>query len=108
MVEWVDAHSSTQPGWATHENIVEQSGQLLTCLSVGWLVHDGRDCKVVLPNSYAEDGEPRHKGCSEISIPTRVVVSMTELRPVRQRVPKSSKQVGTRSRGTVRKALRRK
>ncbi len=86
LVEWHDTHTRSHGSWESHEDIVEHASKPLTCLSVGWLLHDGKHCKVVLPNSYSEDGAPRYAGCEEISIPTGCVVKITELvKKVRKR-----------------------
>lgn len=79
LVEWVDSYGCS----ASWQNIADpfEEPRVMTCRSVGWLVHDGDVCKVLIPH-VAEVGEGQPgQGCGDMTIPTRAVVRITELVP---------------------------
>ena len=47
----------------------------MICQSVGWLLHDGEDCKVVVPH-VAQQAE---QGCGDMTIPTASVRRIVDL-----------------------------
>ena len=78
MVEWVDSH--TGRGWEPFEKFNE-SATPLYCRSVGWLVVDNEECKVIVPHIGGErDGDPMLQGCGDMTIPTVAVKKITVLR----------------------------
>jgi hypothetical protein len=80
LIEWVDAHSGRSMSWTDYEQMTSDHALLLHCVSVGWLLHDGEDCKVIVPHHYAmPGGEPVDRGCGQMSIPTVAVQRMVEL-----------------------------
>ena len=63
----------------------------LICKSVGWLLHDGSDCKVVVPHISANENPGIEKqGCGDMSIPSRSVLKMTFLSVPKSRRKKSA------------------
>lgn len=49
VVEWHDSHATQ--GWHALEGIADSA---LLCRSLGWLIHDGRQSKVVAPTSASK------------------------------------------------------
>jgi hypothetical protein len=78
LVEWVDSHAGR--GWQDMSRL-ERAAEPLYCRSVGWLVSDAADCKVIVPHIAGEKkGEPMLQGCGDLAIPTQAIVKMTVLR----------------------------
>jgi len=78
LIEWVDAHSGR--GWQPIERIA-QANEPLYCLSVGWLVSETRDCKVLVPHLGGDkNGRVILLGCGDLTIPTSSIVRMNILR----------------------------
>ena len=75
LIEWVDSHSCN--GWHDIEDISEAS-ELTHCRSVGWLLVDGKDCKVLVSH-LAGEGRGQ-SGCGDMAIPVRAITKMTVLR----------------------------
>ena len=71
MIEWVDSFGCS-PSW---ESLSEHQPRTMTCRSVGWLLHDGEECKTLVP--HIVDGEDQ--GCGDMTIPIRAVRWMVEL-----------------------------
>lgn len=78
LIDWLDAHSGR--GWHPMEEI-EDAAQPLRCRSVGWLVSEAGNCKVLVPHIYGEknDGIVIH-GCGDLTIPNEAILKMTVLR----------------------------
>lgn len=48
--------------------------------SVGWLVYDGKDCKLVVPHlSEAGHVSAKQQGCGDITIPASSIVRIVDL-----------------------------
>ena len=78
LVEWVDAHSGR--GWQTVEQL-EQAAEPLYCRSVGWLVSESRDCKVIVPHISGEkNGTTMLSGCGDLTIPNKAILKLTVLK----------------------------
>lgn len=78
LVEWVDSHSGR--GWQPLDQIQDTSVPL-RCRSVGWLVAERNDCKVIVPHVSGEQNEGIVKsGCGDITIPNKSIVKLTVLR----------------------------
>lgn len=72
LVEWLDAHAGR--GWLSADQI-QQAAEPLYCRSVGWLVADNADCKVLVPHMSGErGGEPFLTGCGDLTIPKKAIV----------------------------------
>jgi hypothetical protein len=78
LIEWLDSYgysSQWQPLQGCH-------AKPLLCRSVGWLLHDGSDCEVVVPHMSDEINENVPiQGCGDMTIPTTAIISITELSP---------------------------
>lgn len=78
LVEWLDAHAGR--GWQTMERI-ERAAEPLYCRSVGWLVQDTKDCKVIAPHLAGEgNGGAVLQASGDLTIPTRCIVKLTVLK----------------------------
>jgi hypothetical protein len=75
LVEWLDSFGCS----ATWEQLDGCSPHLLTCRSVGWLIHDGDDCKVIVPHVSQPNEGCGQQGCGDMTIPTRAIVRMADL-----------------------------
>jgi hypothetical protein len=73
LIEWEDSHY--KPGWTREIG----EGQLtpVLCKSVGWLLHDGDEAKV-LANHLSDEDEPQ--SCGAMTIPSRAIVKIRRLR----------------------------
>jgi hypothetical protein len=67
FVEWIDSHSLA--GWQNLDSLGEES---LTCRSVGWLIHDGEQVKVIAP--HLSDGANPQQGNGIMMIPAKSVI----------------------------------
>jgi hypothetical protein len=70
LVEWVDSHH--RAGWTTDE----PCDAPLTCLSVGWLIFDGKHAKTLAPHYTAEENPQRN---GEMTIPSCAITRMEVL-----------------------------
>jgi len=60
----------------------------MKCRSVGWLLHDTKECKVVVPHLSEENhAEAAQQGCGDMTIPTQAIIRMIDLA-----IPESVKQ----------------
>ena len=76
LIEWEDAHQGR--GWQSFEQI-EQAAEPLYCKSVGWLVAERDDCKVIVPHISGEKNGVVLSGCGDLTIPSKAIVRYTEL-----------------------------
>ena len=78
LIEWLDSHSGR--GWQMTERI-ELAAEPLYCRSVGWLLAERKDCKVIVPHIAGEkNGEAMLQGCGDLTIPAKAIVKMTVLK----------------------------
>jgi hypothetical protein len=75
-IEWEDSYGCS----STWEDIENCSPDVMVCRSVGWLIHDDKKCKVIVPHM----NEPFHpnvkrQGCGDMTIPTASVIKVVEL-----------------------------
>ena len=76
LVEWVDSHAGR--GWQDFERL-RGVARPLYCKSVGWLVAENKDCKVLAPHIAGEkDGEVL-QGCGDLTIPAASITKVTVL-----------------------------
>jgi hypothetical protein len=69
-VEWEDSMVGTS-GWGETDGA---KPTVPTVRSVGWLVYDGKDCKLLVPHlSEAEHSAVKQQGCGDITIPTSAI-----------------------------------
>ncbi len=71
-IEWVDSSSSVTGEWIEVDRL---KPECLLVHSVGWLIHDGEDCKILLPHLTAD----KKQGCGEMIIPASAIRSVSNL-----------------------------
>lgn len=79
LVEWLDSHGTLE-GWRILE---EENGnpEPLKCSSVGWLLHDKKNCKVIIPHIAGGNSEQYpFQGRGELTIPVKSITKITELK----------------------------
>lgn len=78
LVEWLDSHSGR--GWQDFERL-ERAAEPLYCRSVGWIVRENNNCKVLVPHISGEkNGDIALQGCGDLTIPTASILKTTVLR----------------------------
>ena len=75
-IEWVD---SRQPSAAWQHLTHFKSTGLCHCVSVGYLIYDGQDCKVLAPNMADIESEEDMQISGEIHIPKCSITKITQL-----------------------------
>jgi hypothetical protein len=76
VIEWLDSFGCS----STWTSLSDCKPQPLRCKSVGWLLHDGDDCKVLVPHIAQENGNiEQAQGCGDMTIPTAAILSIREL-----------------------------
>ena len=78
-IEWEDSHGVSS-SW---EYLSQCKPYVLVCKSAGWLIHDGEDCKVIVPHLTNSD-HAKQQGCGDMTIPTASVLKMVDLREARK------------------------
>lgn len=78
MIEWLDSHAGR--GWQMKGQL-ETAAEPLYCQSVGWLVAENKECKVIVPHIGGErNGDQLMQGCGDLTIPARAIIKVTALR----------------------------
>jgi hypothetical protein len=78
LIEWVDSHSGK--GWETLDKLKEKA-EPLYCRSVGWLITETEECKVIVPHIAGEEnGDIVFQGCGDMVIPTKAIVKVKLLK----------------------------
>ena len=76
MVEWVDSYGCS----ASWQPLGGSAPSALTCRSVGWLLHDADDCKVIVPHvSQGDHAHAEPQGCGDMTIPSAAIVRLVNL-----------------------------
>lgn len=75
LIRWEDSRRPVAE-WVRLSDLPEFSP--VACASVGWLIHDGADCKVLCPN-MGDLNEDDVQGSGLIQIPTRCIVAVVPL-----------------------------
>jgi hypothetical protein len=75
LVEWLDSFGCSS-AWTRLE---AADPHPVVCRSVGWLLYDGDDCKVVVPHVVEERAGVDAQGCGDMTIPSRAVISIVDL-----------------------------
>lgn len=78
LIEWVDSLGCAA-GWRHLEDLTPD---ILTIRSVGWLLHDRKAAKTIVPHLMHPDANarPSAQGMGDVTIPTRCIVRMVTLR----------------------------
>lgn len=71
LVEWIDSYGCAS-SW---EHFANTQPKVMTCKSVGWLLHDNDDCKTIVPH-IADDPD---QGCGDMTIPAKAITRMVDL-----------------------------
>ena len=75
LIEWLDSYGCS----ANWQGLDDPVTEPMRCKSVGWLIHNGPECKVVVPHM----SEPGHaispQGCGDMTIPNCAVLKVTNL-----------------------------
>jgi len=71
LIEWLDSHAGR--GWQDM-SVLENSAVPLYCRSVGWLLSNGKKCKVIVPHISGEkNGNTMLQGRGDLTIPTAAI-----------------------------------
>ena len=73
LIEWLDS-SGCSTNWRNLSELPEPKPS--PCRSVGWLAHDGKDWKTIVPHVADADEGSGEQGCGEMCIPTRSILRM--------------------------------
>lgn len=76
MIEWEDSGQPI-PGWAHLSDF--QPPSVIKCASVGWLIHDGPEVKVLAPNMGGLENENNVQVSGIIRIPARCIIRISAL-----------------------------
>ncbi len=76
LIEWVDSFGCST-SW---QELEDCNPKIFKCRSVGWLLHDGENCKVIVPHvsDHKHENIPQ-QGCGDMTIPTPAVVRIVDL-----------------------------
>jgi len=74
-IKWEDSHGVSSD-W---QYINGANPRVVICQSVGWLIHDGEKCKLIVPHLTQSDHVKRQV-CGDMTIPTAAVVKMVVLK----------------------------
>ena len=77
LIEWVDSYGGTT-GWKALEDCTPDP---LVCRSVGWLLHDTEQVKVLVPHMIQPDPETRiaAQGRGDMTIPCAAILTQRDL-----------------------------
>jgi hypothetical protein len=76
LVEWEDSRQPN-PGWVRLASLDEPVS--VRCVSVGWLINNGPDAKMLAPNLGDLDDIDSVQASGVMQIPTRCIKSVVEL-----------------------------
>lgn len=79
LIEWLDSRQPA-PAWIHLADF--DAGHLCKCASVGWLLYDGEDKKVLAPNMADVENEHNIQGSGIIQIPSSCVTKIVLLEEV--------------------------
>lgn len=82
-IEWLDSFGCS-PEWQPLDGCKPRA---LICKSVGWLISDGHDCKLVVPHLTTPHASAKPQGCGDMTIPTKAIIRMVELKEPRRKSP---------------------
>ena len=80
LIEWVDSFGCSSD-WQEIGNL---SPTAQSCRSVGWLAHDGDDCKVIVPHLSEPHESVKPQGCGDMTIPTCAIQRVVDLEACQQ------------------------
>ena len=76
-VEWEDSH-----GCSSSWEFIDQCQPSVTiCRSVGWLIHEDKTCKILVPHLLPSNGNNiRAQGCGDMTIPASAVRKIQDIK----------------------------
>lgn len=75
LIEWMDSH--VDGGWRHLDDDVED--RAIVCRSVGWLILDGEQAKVIAPHMNEPEEKVPRQAAGVMTIPARAVLRITGL-----------------------------
>ncbi len=76
-IEWVDSFGCSST-WVEIQE--EYNPKPLICKSVGWLLHDGEECKIIVPHLTSNEHDHAiQQGCGDMTIPTSAILKIVPL-----------------------------
>ena len=76
LIEWVDSFGCSSE-WQQLDGC---DARPLLCRSVGWLVQDKEDCKVIVPHISDRDHlNAPQQGCGDMTIPTKAILNILDI-----------------------------
>jgi hypothetical protein len=75
LIEWIDSLGCGS-SW---EKLEHAQPRIAHCRSVGWLLHDGDDCKTVVPHVAPDQGTVKAQGVGDMTIPAVAIIRIIEL-----------------------------
>ena len=76
LIEWLDSFGCSEQ-W---QPLDISAPKPIRVRSVGWLAYDGEDCKVIVPHVSEESEHVAQQGCGDMTIPTRSVLRIKNLK----------------------------
>jgi len=77
LIEWDDS-AQPKPNWVFLSHI--ETPEIVKCVSVGWLVFDGKNVKALAPNIGDYDDSDSVQGSGIICIPSRSITRLVKLK----------------------------
>jgi hypothetical protein len=71
LIEWLDSYGCS----STWQDLSVDDPKPIECRSVGWLLHDGAEAKVVVPHVAEGPGQ----GCGDMTIPAAAIRRIVDL-----------------------------
>jgi hypothetical protein len=87
-VEWRDSYGCA----STWQALAAPPAAPMICRSVGWLLHDDADCKVIVPHISEDHPTLARQGCGDMTIPTAAIIRLEDLREPAAAVARTKKQ----------------
>jgi len=75
LIQWLDSYGCSSD-W---QDLDACYAKALICRSVGWLLHDGDDCKVIVPHITNPNNGVSRQGCGDMTIPTKAILQIDDL-----------------------------
>jgi len=79
LIEWVDSFGCAS-NWEEIGHV--ESPERQVCRSVGWLVVDDENSKVIVPHVAKATKHTEEQGCGDMTIPTPCVLRIVDLQEV--------------------------
>lgn len=75
LIDWLDSYGCSSQ-W---QPLDDCHAKPLRCRSVGWLLYDGDDCKVIVPHLVKDHDHVPPQGCGDMTIPATAILHIAEL-----------------------------